>query len=250
MKAKFVALFMLIINTSLFAQTVLKGNINSWLLINNRIIVSDHWSFTNELHERTAMFLHQQGQFLIRPSIDFHPNKSVEVSVGYSFIHVWPYQPYSLPVDRSEHNMWTQALLKFDIGKVHFQNRLRQENRWVDHLDKTSESFVHHGSDFANRFRYRFTVTFDLINWKEKQKGLFLNVFDEFWFNQQKNLLPTDFARNWISLGLGFRFNKLSNLQLALMHQYDKVGPEKFIGSQVIQMTFIKNLDLRKPKPI
>lgn len=53
--------------------------------------------------------------------------EQVELSLGYTFIKTHPEEPYPLRVTSVEHDDWQQALMKFDIGKVHFPNRFRQK---------------------------------------------------------------------------------------------------------------------------
>ncbi len=139
-------------------------------------------------------------------------------------------------------------LLKYDIGKVHFQNRFRQENRLVDHQEKNNGLWEKNGTDYFNRFRYRFVASFDLVKLKRPDRALFFNGFDEFWFAQSNNLMPGDFARNWLYLGIGLRLDKQTNFQIGYMHQYDKVGQDHFISTPIIQATAYKEWSIGKKK--
>lgn len=241
-----------IIMTALFSialcraeDAVADGNTNLWFLMINRFTLSDKFTITNEFHERTGNLFSEQGQLLLRPSIDYHIDKDAELSVGYSFIRVWPYAPYTAQLIKNEHNIWEQALLKFSIGDVHFQNRFRQENRWAEQVATTDGVQTISGTEYFNRFRYRLTMSFDLWKSQASENAIFFNAFDELWFAQEKNLLPRDFARNWLYLGLGYRLDKNTNFQLGYLHQYDKTGPAQFISTPVIQGTIFKNIDFR-----
>ncbi len=239
-----VLVWILTANTTAYAQEVTDGNLNSWFLLLNRFNLSDKLSITNELHERTGSFLKDQGQLLIRPSLDYHFNPNLEVSFGYSFIRVNPYEPYALPIARNEHNIWEQVLLKFDVGNVHMQNRFRQENRWVNHIDNQQGEYTIQGNDYANRFRYRFVISFDIIKFGDDAQSIFFNGFDEIWFDQDSKLRPTDFTRNWLYLGLGYKFNNTTNFQTGFMHQYDKTGTNNYISTPIVQFTLQKNFTL------
>ena len=94
---------------NLKAQEVEKGKTNSWFSLLNRVELSEKWSISNELHERTGAFLRDQGQFLIRPSLDYHLNRQVEFSLGYTYIHYNPYKSYNLPIERNENNIWERS---------------------------------------------------------------------------------------------------------------------------------------------
>lgn len=233
--------------TPTFAQTVIKGNVNTWGLLLNRFYLSDKFTITNEFHERTGDFLQDQGTFIFRPSIDYSLNDAVELSAGYSFVRSYPYTPYSLPIARNEHNIWEQAFLKQKVGKVSLQHRFRLEHRFIQHIDAPKapgETFTLNGSDFANRFRYRFVLSFDIAQVNNGKHTIFFNGFDELWINQSDNLMPTTFTRNWIYTGLGYKFNPDFNIQLAHMHQYDAVGVNTFVSSSIIQLSVFKNFKL------
>ncbi len=240
-----VLLGLLMIGGHIRSQEVTDGNLNTWFLLLNHFKISDKFTITNELHERTGSFLSDQGQVLIRPSIDLNLNAQTDISLGYTFINMQSYEPYYLPISRNEHNIWEQVLLKFDVGNVQVQNRIRQEHRWVEHIESTGiDKFEINGTDFQNRFRYRFTVNFDLIKMKRDGQALFFSGFDEIWINQSDNLMPSSMARNWLYLGLGYRFDKSANIQLGFMNQYDKVGDNDFISSAILQLTLVKRFDL------
>lgn len=226
------------------AQEVVKGQTNSWFSLLNRFELNDKWSISNELHERTGAFLHNQGQFLIRPSVDYHLNKQVEFSLGYTYIHVNPYDPYSLPIGRNENNMWEQVLLKNSIGKVKFFYRFRQEHRWINHIEVINDNYALKGNDFSNRLRYRFITTFDIYKFQKPEHKIYAVVWDEIWISQSDNLAPKDFNRNWLYLGVEYTFNPTTNIQAGFLQQYDKVGGNNFISSPIAQLTLVKNFKI------
>lgn len=233
-----------------FAQTVTRGNANTWFLLLNRFYLTEKFTITNELHERTGDLFADQSTFIFRPSLDYALNEAVELSVGYSFVRSWPYSPYTQPIPRNEHNIWEQAFIKQRVGNVSIAHRFRIEHRFVDNIKAPTlpgEDYTTDGSVFSNRFRYRFILSFDIAKFKNGTQALFFNGFDELWINQSNNLLPSSYARNWIYTGLGYRFNKDFNIQLAHMHQYDKVGASNFVSSSIIQLSVFKNFTLYNP---
>lgn len=223
------------------SQEIENGNLNTWFLLFSRADINDSFSFTNELHFRTGSFLTDPGQILIRPSIDFHLNKDVEFSLGYTFIHTEPYSPYNQPKATNENNIWWQAWIKNKVGKTILQHRFRQEHRWTEKVELVNGESQNVGTDFSNRFRYRFVVIFNLIKLKKPDQAIIGVLFDEIWLNQKDNLLFTDIDRNWLYGGVGYKFNKDTNIQLAFMFQSDKIGPDQFINSPIIQIGFFKS---------
>lgn len=186
------------------------------------------------------------GQVLIRPSVDFHLNKEVEFAFGYTYVHADPFEPYSLPIPAEEHNIWWQVWIKNRIGKVEIQHRLRQENRWLDNIVQRSDgTFQKNGTNYNNRFRYRFVIDFNILELKREQT-LFCLFFDEVWLTQNDNLLFTDLNRNWLYGGVGYRFRRGSNIQLGFNYQSDKIASGEFINSPVILLSYFESFSLKK----
>jgi hypothetical protein len=223
-----------------FGQNEVKAPTNLWFTMLNEIKVKNAWQITMEVHERFANPDFEQGQFLLRPSIDYRFNDGLTASFGYSFINVQAYSPYSLPIARNENNLWEQLLFKFSVGKVQFQNRLRQENRWVPSIVDI-DSVTQLGADqYSNRFRFRMTAKRDLISFSG-EKALFTQLFDELWLGQNKWLVPNKLSRNWFYAGLGYSFSKKSNFQIGYMNQVDQLGDGSYINTPIIQTTFVRN---------
>ncbi len=170
------------------SDKIVEGSVNTWFLLLNRLNLSEKWSVTNEFHERTGKFLDDQGQFIWRPSLDYHWGQQVELSFGYSYLRTNSYEPYLLPLSRNENNIWWQFILKNQIGKVSVQYRFREENRWIDRFVSESGESAIDGVTYQNRFRYRLTASIDFFKTKGQQ-AVFLNVFDELWVNQNKRLM-------------------------------------------------------------
>lgn len=228
---------------SLQAKSVNYGNTNTWGLLVNSFRFNSKWGLTNELHYRTGDFLNDKAKFIYRPSVVYHANKNIELSVGYSYLRHWSYEPYTRLMPSNEHNVWTQVLQKWRVGKVKFQNRFRQENRFIDTVNIVNGEPEIGGVKYANRFRYRLTATFDIVELKSADRSIFLNIFDEIWINQGDNFMPTDFARNWFYVGLGYKFSNDFNMQLATMNQYDARGNNNFISSTILQLTVFKGFN-------
>lgn len=244
---KLIFLFFACFSVKMYAQQVTDGDFNVWFLLNNRLSLNDRWSISNELHERNNDGFGEASQFLERPSLDYHLNGQVEFSLGYTFLRSTPVYPSTVHFYRNENNIWWQALLKSNVGKVLVQHRFRQENRWVDHVERSGETYDITGLDYNNRFRYRITVTAPIVHFANEDE-LFVNVFDEFWFTQDKHLRPMDFTRNWLFAGLGYRFNKDFNVQVGYMNQYDRLSQGAYVSTPIIQSVITKNFSLTKER--
>lgn len=223
-------------------ETVLHDDFNTWFTLLNRLTINNKWSFSNEIHDRTGAFLSQQGTFLVRPSIDYHPNENVEFSLGYSYLRNQPNEPNPTPkINVTENNMWEQVLLKNKVGKVSFQHRFRFEHRWSDFV--VANGYVIDGTVFANRFRYRLTVNTPIKTFANGQ-ALFFQAFDEMWLPQTDMLMPKSVSRNWFYAGLGYKFSAKTNLQMGFMNQWDVIGANTYVSTPILQTTFTRNFDL------
>jgi hypothetical protein len=241
-----ISIVLFLLGSGAKSQEVAKGELNSWFLQYSRLHLDSKWSVTNEIHYRTGEFLSNPGLILIRPSLDYHLNKEVEFAFGYTYVHADPFEPYSLPIPADEHNIWWQTWIKNKIGAVELQHRIRQEHRWQDNVEQTDEGvYKKNGTNFNNRFRYRFVIDFNLFRFKNGQ-SVFCLIFDEVWLSQNDKLLFTDLNRNWLYGGLGYRINPDVNIQLGFNYQSDKTGPEQFINSPVIQLSYFQTFTLSK----
>lgn len=226
-------------------ETILRDDTNTWFTALNRLNINNNWSVSHEIHERLGSFMNQQGTFLWRPSIDYHVNKNLELSFGYSYVNNKPNDPNPNPkIGVVEHNIWEQALLKHDVENVHFQHRFRQENRWFDSVGQSDNgSYAKTGIDYANRFRYRLTVN-TAIKKLSHGNEVFFQGFNEIWVSQTDHLAPKAFSRNWLYLGLGYKFSSKSNLQLGYMNQWDVLGTTTYVSTPIIQTTWVQNFEL------
>ncbi|MFZ9970210.1 MAG: DUF2490 domain-containing protein [Bacteroidia bacterium] len=218
------------------AETV--NPLNSWYFFNHRTTLSDKWSASLEIHERTQGLGEVHKNFLLRPSVDYHLNSNAEFSVGYSLVQ-GPYIPFlGTTWSQVEHNSWEQFFFKFNVGQFHLYNRLRLENRWVGQFnaDGTKANPL-----YANRFRYRMGFTHDLKSLGKNT--LFVQCFDELWMNMNENLEFQSFGRNWLYAGLGWKTSPMTNYQIGYMKQRDfKNG--QFYNTPIIQATVTHNLKL------
>tara|TARA_R110002049_G_scaffold209020_2_gene379589 strand:- start:7883 stop:8635 length:753 start_codon:yes stop_codon:yes gene_type:complete len=245
MKNILLCIFTLFTIVPVTAQEVVDNDLRTWLTLLNRLTINEKWSVTNEVHERTNQFFSEQGQFLVRPSIDYHLTENAEFSFGYSYIHMSPANDDIIQLDNYEHNVWEQLNFKFYVGKFEIQNRLRQEHRWVGNLSNNGSENLVDGTNYSNRFRFRLTISRDIYEFKNKKTRLFVNAFDELWINQNSRLLPTEFTRNWLYVGAGITFDKNTKLQLGYMGQFEYISINKYSSTPILLATIIKNFKLR-----
>lgn len=227
-------------NTNLKAQTV-HGQPDIWLFWHNNYKFAEKWSLQTEVHMRFDDYFRYKEQFLFRPSVTFQPAKQVSYSLGYTYIHTFPYGQYPLAADRPEHNIWEQVQFKQTLNKVTLTHRLRLEQRFQSSFDTEQNKFDFTEIQYSNRFRYRISIKVPITD------KLSFHAFDELWIRSTNKIKDISFDRNWFYAGLGYQFTPAVGIQLGYLHQYAKNNATLFEQHHTMQLT-IKTV-IGKPKP-
>jgi hypothetical protein len=235
LKTVTIILFFALFSCQLPAQTIIHGKNDIWLfnLLNHKI--NDKWSLGNELHFRMDDYFKDRQQILIRPFANYHLSDKVILTSGYSFILTSPYGDFPLATNKAEHNLWTQALLKNQIGKWNLAHRYRLENRWQGNIVELNETYEVNDFGFSNRFRYRFDLRRDI------KGNLFLHLFDELWVKETNTFQQINYDRNWLYAGLGWKMNKRLAIEVAYLHQYVRNNDSRFENHHTLQISTILN---------
>lgn len=212
----------------LFLQTIVswaqtENSYSSWNTINLRYAFNDSLYINNETHFRRIDFLENPQQFLLRPSVHYALNATVEFALGYTHIENYGVR------DLTENNVWEQVTLTHTSGKVGFSHRFRFEQRFVEMITAQDTE-----TNFLTRFRYRFTFKIPLFRIIE-DKQLTAVLFDEIWLNTGSGLLPESLNQNWIFAGVSYPLFKNATLGVGYMHAYLPLGNERFIANHVLQ---------------
>ncbi len=225
------------------APTTETGNFNNWLFLHPQVKLNSHWGLAGEIHVRRDDWVKNWRTLLIRPYIDYAFNPKVDIAGGYSYVRDWGVAPNFNPGPSNEHNIWEQVTLHHQLHKLEFSHRYRLEHRFSDRWQAEAEDMVKDGMDFANRFRYRMILKFLLVTTKKEQE-LYAHIFDEIWIDQYDYLLFKKLSRNWLYLGLGYKFNPKFSVELAYMNQLD--WGTNTIETHLLQLSVGYHLDLGK----
>lgn len=229
-------LFIIITNQGVAQESTQYPYLRSWSTFLSQQRLHEKFSLGLELHERPNKFIADHGQFLVRPYFDYHVNDRFLASGGYTFISTKGLEQAD-PLH--EHNVWEQIMLTNQFKAANFQHRFRIEHRWINTNIKERKAI------YNTRFRYRLNAKVPL---KEiGSKVLFIQVFDELWFTLADGFESFDFTRNWFYTGIGIDFNKLSNVHIGYMHQFNDFGIAEE-RTDIIQLTFQQNFDFRAAK--
>lgn len=230
--------------TSLQAQQrELASSQNSWFMLMNEFRFSPKWYLSNEVHIRRADGLKNWQQFLLRPALNYRVNPNLELAAGYSYVLTYPYGEQPVAMQLPEHNVWQQVLLRHTAGKLAFMHRYRLEERFVGNIEPAGNEFVVNGTNYQERFRYRLTASYPLINFGE-DKSLFVAAFDELWVNLDNVLFVESFNQNWLYVGLGYQFSAMGNIQAGYLDQIIAKGGSRYERNPTISVSLFYNLNL------
>jgi hypothetical protein len=231
-------------------NTIIDHSTNWWNGLIGKYQITNKWYASSEVHIRRANYLETWQQFLFRPAINYALNENVDFTIGYTYILTYPYGNQPLPTVIPENNLWEQILLKHNLSKVHVSHRYRLENRWIGNpqWNANTNEYTINGINYANRFRYRLTISFPVKQIDaEKGKNLSLKFFDEVFLNLNDNLSVNSFNQNWIFGALVFNLNKNLSFTGGFMNQYFIKGDRIHIESNPsIQFGVGYKLDFRK----
>ncbi len=216
-------------------------NTNVWLMNLNRYQLSDKWFASSELHVRRTDGIEDWQQFLFRPALNYAFNNSVTGSFGYTYIRTSPYGRFSAPILVPENNLWEEITLNHKSGKVGFLHRFRLEHRFIGKVVFRNDRPKIQGSDFKQRFRYRFTGNFPLF----QSNKWFASWFDEVFINLNNGFMPLAMNQNWFYLGLGRKL-KNGNVQLGYMNQLISLSNNRYESNPTINAVVIFDIDCSK----
>src|SRR5690606_35777614 len=113
------------------------------------------------------------------------------------------YQPHlSEKVKSDEHRVFQQYINRHSLGRLHFQHRIRAEERFLP-------------DDFKVRGRYFLSLNLPINHATITKNTLYLAAYNEIFLNPQDEL----FDRNRIYAGLGIGIQKSIRLEVGMMSQ-------------------------------
>ncbi|MCD8528386.1 MAG: DUF2490 domain-containing protein [Chitinophagales bacterium] len=124
--------------------------------------------------------------------------------------------------------------------KFSINHQLRLEHRFINSLIQENAIYVLNGFAFSNRFRYRFTF---ILPFKE---SYYLSMFNETMISFNSHFQKPDFDRNWVHIGLGYKFKKVARIEIAYLHQTIKTGFKSYLVKPSLQINAFLIFDFSK----
>lgn len=193
-------------------------NPSVWTMAEGRFDLNKSWFYNNELHFRFTDGVSTFQQFLFRPQISYVLNPNFVFSVGYTYIHSYPYGEYPLPTDVGENNLWEEVMIHHKISALKVSHRIRMEHRWIQQVQPNDQGtgFEYDGYNFGHRFRYRLIAEY---RWK-KDSPWSIMVFDEVFFSTNEYALPQGINQNWLYVSARYKVSDRLVLQTGWQQQY------------------------------
>jgi len=196
------------------AQRISTVNANGWYNYFGDHAVSERWGVHLEGQWRRHDVITKWQQLLLRPGVNFSPNKNVMFTAGYAFVDTYPYGDFPVTHRFPEHRIFEQVILKHELGKLGLQHRYRLEQRYLGQKINPSDSRIDLWR-YENRFRYMMRMNIPLGD----EKKLYLGVYDEIMVNFGNNVASNLFDQNRAYAALGYSLGKNTKLEIGYLLQ-------------------------------
>lgn len=201
------------------AQTT--EGLGSWNILNFKHAINEKTSLFAEAQLRSLLFYDNFHYHEFKGGFNYklYPNFQLTLAGG-------KYDTYAeggtfkTPKNNSEFRLWPQVVLSQSVDNVKVEQRYRTEMRWTS-------------NGYRNRFRYRLGASQTFKKLGSIQTG----ANSELFFTNREPY----FERLRSSVFVGKKLNKITNIQLGYVHQFDyKINDE--IGRDFLQIGFYFDL--------
>lgn len=201
-KIPFLILFVILLSHQpATAQSTDTGN---WLMYFGNQAINDRWNWHNEIQYRSYDIVGDTEQLILRTGIGYNLTEgNNNLLLGYGYIQSQSYLPnHSEKIKSDEHRIFQQFINRHRVGRLHFQHRIRAEERFLP-------------DDFKVRGRYFLSLNLPINHATITKNTVYLAAYNEIFLNAQDNI----FDRNRIYAGLGFGLHESIRLELGMMSQ-------------------------------
>jgi len=239
----FLTLFIIV--TKSYSQIeILKDN-GSWLTYSTNVKLSKKFYFGNIFQMRRVHFLKETQGYLLAPSLNYKISKATVLGSGYLYFNYFPNGVSHSYLHKNEHRFWQSITLNSFLNNTKISHRFMFEERIIDRIKTIENSQVIDGTKYAQRFRYKMQITFNLFQLKNN-KNLLGKVSNEFRIRFNTGISQPDFDQNNFSLLAGYQFLKDATFWIGYGNYYFKSNSQKFILNNILHCTLSTHFDLTK----
>lgn len=217
-KSVIILVLLFVLPARLLAQT---NQFSGWAGVFHTQKVSEHWGYSFDAQLRSHDELSYLKHIMLRPSANYYFSKNKVGALGYAYIATYGRNADNDHTFRPEHRIWQQYMYTHKIAPhVSLSHRFRLEQRFLGNtaVDKNDRYF-------AQRFRYFARTIIPIQNDSAVfAKGPFAALQNEVFVNvQHKNKVNKHFFdQNRAYVAVGYRINKMIDLETGYLNQYIK----------------------------
>lgn len=238
-KIKFLTLAItILITVQSFGQSDETNEAGSWFVMTNKVQLTDNLYFLNVAQLRQVEFIDNTRIWLVMPTINYKPTSNIIVGAGYAYLDFLQegIRPPSLDF---EHRAIEHITLLSKVGKVKMNQRFMFEQRWKTNLS--------HKTTYANRFRYRLNLDFNLMQ-LGNGKQLLGRLSEELRLRFKSGYNAPEFDQNNFMALVGYKLCDNSKIYAGYGRNLFKSGNGSYWGDHLLQVWFSYDFDLRKKK--
>ncbi len=222
------------------AQEIKTNEFGSWHTVINKFTISEKLYAVNVTQLRMVDFVQDSRIFLLTPGLNYNLNNKISFGLGYVYLN---YKSAGIrnPSLDNEDRIFQQMALSSSYWNVKIGQRFRFEERFKTKLDNSSS--------YANRFRYRINLDFNLVR-LTNGKHLLGKVSEELRVRFGSGLNNPEFDQNNFSALLGYSLFNNSKLYVGYGRDFYKKGESDYWGDHLLHVVVNYNFDFSKKKVI
>lgn len=221
-----------------FAQTSKSNEPGSWFTMTNKFQITDNLYFLNVAQVRQVDFIKDTRIWLVMPTLNYKPTSNMIIGAGYAYLDFLQ-KGIRIPTLNFEHRAVEHLTLLSKFGNTKMNQRFMFEQRWKTNLA--------HKTSYANRFRYRINVDFNLIPLKNN-KYILARLSEELRIRFKSGFNSPEFDQNNFMALLGYKLWDNSKIYAGYGRDIYKSGNGSYWGDHLLQVWFNYDFDLRKKK--
>lgn len=230
----FLALFFVCINLKAQEKKTIENKRN-WFQYYFQLKLSKKINLTGDCGLRYAEKYKEKINTLGRLGFQYEINNKLSFSLGGAYFSQFNYDK----IFREEWRAYQEVLYKSAYQILNYSHRFRVEERYFENIQTKK-------SDFTVRFRYRIYFNLPLNHsGMNEDYTLFLHGGDEIFLHSGK-LTESYFDQNRLLIGLGFKWNANTTLQLTWNQQYAQRNKTQFENSSIVWFSLFQNFSLVK----
>lgn len=209
--------------------------LNGWYMYFGGHPVKGRWELHLEGQWRRHDGILRWQQSLLRPGVTYQVNERVSLTGGYAHIRTHPHGAFPVANAYNEHRPWQQVVVTQRFGRVRWQHRFRQEQRFIQSAVAPDEW------SYSNRFRY---FAKGIVPLRGRWFGSFYNeVFVTFPPNPGSSAVDQNRAYG----AIGRRLGRNNSVEFGYMYQVmTHAGGSVILHNHTLQLAFFSRAPINR----